>query len=82
MRRQMLLMSLNELNAELQKMIDALGRLEDSWDESGIYQKQSALALKFALECIIRERTPAPALTDNVVVSYEQFKAKREAKRK
>lgn len=80
MRSYLFKMSLAELKIEHQKIIEAIERLKDTKDVTGMQQLHSARALKFALECRMRNMAPAPTPGSTNVVSLAAFKVKRAMK--
>lgn len=81
MKRSLSIMTIPELQAEHKKMAEAIARLKDTRDETGLMQLASANALKFALECQLRNRVPAPALRDDNVLYFDQYKRRIEARK-
>lgn len=79
MRRHLMEMTLPELQIEHKKMIQAIERLGDTRNETGLFQLHSARALKFAIECVIRNRGPAPVTDGSNVVSLSEYRTKRTA---
>lgn len=84
MKRSMTSMTIPELQLEHKKMVDLIQRLDSTCnlqiEELIVDQLQSAHALKFALECQIRNRVPAPALRDDNVLDFGQYKRRIEAR--
>lgn len=79
MKRSLSEMTLEELQIERRKMVDAIERLEDTVDTVGRYQHNCATILRFAIDCQLQARMPVPARMPSNIVSFMQFKARREA---
>lgn len=80
MRSHLFKMSLDQLKVEHQRMVEAIERLKDTQDDTGLLQLHSARALKFALECRMRNMGPGPAPEATNVISLSDYRAKLEAR--
>lgn len=79
MKRSISEMTTEELKIERQKMVDTIDRLANTQDGIGRYQLNCATILRFAIDCQIRARQPAPAPLSAKVYDMAQFKARRVA---
>lgn len=82
MKRSLSSMTIDELEIERNKMANAIELLDStSYDEAELRQLACAHALKFAIECHIRNRTPVPALRDDNIIDYSKWKQIIEARK-
>lgn len=81
MKRSLSEMTIPELQIEHKKMLDTIDRLKGTQDTTGMFQLESACAFKFALECQIKQRVPAPTLRSDNILDFAQYKRTIEARR-